>query len=211
MTNNNQSSFKKSDILASLIIGLMVAILFIIAIIIKDYQEKIPFYWSLIFIIPILCLIGLYLAFLISKKIKIVFQFAKFILVGGLNTLIDFGMLNLLMWLTGIYKGSFIIGLNAISFLTAVTNSYLWNKFWTFKEEREAQVEKESVGKEFSQFVVVSLIGISLNTAIVYFTTTFVNPILGLSPVVWANLAKAIATVVSLIWNFLGYKFIVFR
>lgn len=211
MTNNNQSSFKKSDVLASLIIGLMVAILFIIAVMIKGYQEKFPFWWSLIFIVPILCLIGLYLAFLVSKKIKIVFQFTKFVLVGGLNTLIDFGMLNLLMWSTDIYKGSLIIGLNAVSFLTAVTNSYLWNKFWTFKEDREAQVKKESVGKEFSQFVVVSLIGISLNTAIVYLITTFVNPIFGLSPVLWANLAKVIATLISLIWNFLGYKFIVFR
>lgn len=211
MTNNNQPTFKKSDVLASLIIGLMVAILFIIAVMIKGYQEKFPFYWSLIFIVPILCLIGLYLAFLVSKKIKIVFQFTKFVLVGGLNTLIDFGMLNLLMWSTDIYKGSLIIGLNAVSFLTAVTNSYLWNKFWTFKEDREAQVKKESVGKEFSQFIVVSLIGISLNTAIVYLITTFINPIFGLSPVLWANFAKVVATVVSLIWNFIGYKFIVFR
>lgn len=211
MTNNNQPTFKKSDILASLIIGLMVAVLFIIAIIIKGYQEKIPFYWGLIIVIPILCLVGLYLAFLISKKIRIVFQAAKFILVGGLNTLIDFGVLNLLMWSTDIYKGSLIIGLNAISFLTAVTNSYLWNKFWTFKQDREAQVEKESIGKEFTQFVVVSLIGISLNTAIVYLITTFINPISGLSPVLWANLAKVVATFISLAWNFLGYKFIVFR
>lgn len=211
MTNNSQPNFKKSDVLASLIIGLMVAVLFIIAIIIKGYQEKIPFYWGLIIVIPILSLICLYLAFLISKKIRIVFQAAKFVLVGGLNTLIDFGVLNLLMWLTNIYKGNLIIGLNAVSFLTAVTNSYLWNKLWTFKEDREAQVEKESVGKEFSQFVVVSLIGISLNTAIVYLITTFINPIFGLSPVLWANLAKVIATLISLIWNFLGYKFIVFK
>lgn len=211
MANNSQPTFKKSDVLASLIIGLMVAVLFIIAIIIKGYQEKIPFYWGLIIIIPILCLVGLYLAFLISKKIRIVFQAAKFVLVGGLNTLIDFGVLNLLMWSTDIYKGSLIIGLNAISFLTAVTNSYLWNKFWTFKQDREAQVEKESIGKEFTQFVVVSLIGISLNTAIVYLITTFINPISGLSPVLWANLAKVVATFISLAWNFLGYKFIVFR
>lgn len=210
MTNNNRS-FKKSDVLASLIIGLMVAILFIIAIMIKGLEQKIPFWWGLIVAIPILCLSGLYLAFLIGKRIKILFQFAKFVLVGGLNTLIDFSVLNLLMWLTNIYKGEFIIGINALSFLTAVTNSYLWNKFWTFKEEREGQIEKETVGKEFSQFVVVSLIGISLNTAIVYLITTFINPIFGLSPLLWANLAKVMATVISLVWNFIGYKFIVFR
>lgn len=208
---NQEISFRKRDLLASLIIGLMVAVLFSIAILIKDLQGRIPFWWSLVLIIPILCAAGLYVSFLLGRKIRIIYQFAKFVLVGGLNTLIDFGVFNLLMLLSGIYKGEFIVGLNAISFLVAVTNSYLWNKFWTFKEDQEAQVEKENVAKEFIQFIVVTLIGLSINSGAVYLITTFVDPMFGFSAVLWANLAKAAATVASLLWNFIGYKLIVFK
>ncbi len=126
-----------------------------------------------------------------------------------MNTAIDFTVLNLLMWWTGIYKGGWIILLNAVSFSIAVINSYLWNKYWTFRA-READ-EPGEVAKEFSQFIAVTLIGLGINTGVVYGITTLIAPVFGLSPEIWANLAKATATGFSLIWNFIGYKFIVFK
>ena len=207
---DQEISFGKKDIIAGLIIGAMVAILATIAMLI-GIISKIPLWWSLIVVMPVLCLAGLYAAFLIGKKIRVVYQFAKFFLVGGLNTLIDFEVLNILMRQTGIAKGEFIILFNAISFTIAITNSYLWNRFWTFKEARDVQVRKESVGKEFVQFLIVSLIGMGLNSGIVYATATYMKPLFGLGQVLWTNFAKALATGASLIWNFIGYKFIVFN
>ncbi len=141
-----------------------------------------------------------------SRK-KLFAQIYKFVIIGALNTAIDFGVLNLLMWWTGIYSGNWIILLNMISFSVAVTNSYFWNKYWTFK----AKEEGENRIKEFSQYVAVTLVGLVLNTAAVYLITTFIPPMFGTSKELWANLAKVVATGISLIWNFLGYKFIVFR
>lgn len=134
----------------------------------------------------------------------IVGQAVKFVLVGALNTLIDFGVLNLLVWLTGITGGWAIAPLNAISFFCAVINSYFWNKFWTFKV-------KGGFAKEFSQFLVISLIGIGINTGIVVAGTSLISPLAGLSPTLWVNFVKVLATFVSMTWNFLGYKFIVFK
>ncbi|MBI4708784.1 MAG: GtrA family protein [Candidatus Portnoybacteria bacterium] len=207
---NQEITFKKRDFISSLIIGLVVALLVIIALKIGFIEKQIPYLWALIIILPILCSFGLYVAFLIGKKIKIVYQFVKYVLVGGLNTLIDFEILNILMWQSGIYKGEYIILFNAISFVIAITNSYTWNRFWTFKEARESQAQKESVGKEFTQFMIVSLIGLGVNSGLVYLITTYINPFFDLSPAIWANLAKAAATALSLLWNFIGYKFIVF-
>ena len=140
----------------------------------------------------------------INKKLTI--QFSKFVLIGFLNTGIDFAILNLLMWQTGIYSGKYIILLNAIAFSVAVTNSYFWNKFWIFRAK-----ETDKKAGEFAQFVAVTLVGMAINTTIVYSVTTLVSPIFGLSVELWANLAKAAATGISLVWNFIGYKFIVFK
>lgn len=140
---------------------------------------------------------------------KLVSQFSKFVVIGFMNTAIDFGVLNLLMWQTGIYRGKWIILLNAIAFAVAVINSYLWNKYWTFRA-KEAD-EPGEIAKEFSQFIMVTLIGLAINTSIVFGVTTFITPFFGLSLELWANLAKAAATGFSLIWNFIGYKFIVFK
>jgi putative flippase GtrA len=137
---------------------------------------------------------------------KTFIQFIKFAFVGGINTGIDFAVLNSLMWISGIYKGEDIIFFNIIAFTVATINSYFMNKHWTFKAR-----EKKEAGKEFSQFFLISLIGISINTSIVYSITTFIEPSFGLSSPLWANFAKASATVISLVWNFIGYKFIVFK
>ncbi|MBI4993963.1 GtrA family protein [Candidatus Wolfebacteria bacterium] len=138
-------------------------------------------------------------------------QFLKFIVVGGINTGIDFAILNVLMFSTNIYSGKWIIIFNSVSFATAVVNSYFMNKYWTFKKQKTQNTEVKSQSKEFFQFLIISIIGISLNDAAVYTVSTFIPPIFGLSEKLWANAAKLIATVVSMIWNFIGYKFIVFK
>lgn len=133
-------------------------------------------------------------------------QFGKFILVGGLNTAIDIGVLNLLMYLFGVYQGSQIIIFNVISVSLAIINSYFWNKYFTFGSKR-----KKKQAKEFSTFVAVSLGGMIINTGIVYLLTTFVAPPFNLSQELWANAAKILAIGAAWIWNFSGYKFVVFK
>jgi putative flippase GtrA len=161
--------------------------------------------WWLLLITPVLFFVGMLAAIFISRIISVFLQLAKFAEVGILNTAIDFGILNLLIWLTGITGGWAIAPLNAASFLCATTNSYFWNKFWTFKKKGGA------AGGEFVQFLVISAIGIGINTGIVVAGTTLISPALGMSPAAWANIMKLLATFVSLVWNFLGYKFIVFK
>lgn len=195
---------KKSDIIAVLILGEIVAIFLIF--VLKNLAFTLFPTWILVFILPILALLAVYIAYLISKKIPVIFQFSKFATVGFANTAVDFGVLNLLMWLTKIYSGTEIFFLNSISFLIAVTHSYAWNKLWTFKARQE-----KDVTTQFLQFLAVTLIGLLINGGIVYMISTWVSPMFGLSAPAWANVAKVVATAISLIWNFLGYKFIVFR
>jgi len=136
----------------------------------------------------------------------LVAQFSKFVIVGLLNTAIDFGVLNLLSFLTGVYSGAALIALNSVAFLAAVTNSYFLNKYWTFAAKDGARTT------EISKFLIISFIGLGINNAIVYGVTTFMALPLGrIGPALWENLAKMAATGISLIWNFIGYKFFVFK
>lgn len=139
-------------------------------------------------------------------KNKSFLQFGKFFIVGILNTGLDFLVLNFLMWMTQAYKGTPIIIFSTISFCAAVTNSYFLNKYWTFGDK-----SKEQAPQQFIKFLSVAIVGLVLNNSIIYFITTLVNPIFGLTPVLWANFAKAMATGVVLIWNFAGYKLFVFK
>jgi putative flippase GtrA len=141
----------------------------------------------------------------IFQKFPTLFQFIKFAIVGVLNTAIDFGILNLLMWAFGIYKGSWILLFNTISFSCAVTNSYFLNKYWTFGE-----LSRIRAG-QFVKFFIISVGGALINSGIVFGITTFIPPAFGLGKELWANLAKVVATACSWIWNFTMYKFVVFK
>ena len=140
------------------------------------------------------------------KRYPVVQQFTKFVVIGVINTGVDFLVLNLEMMLTGISKGPYMLVQNAISFSIATINSYFFNKYWTFQDS-----SKKYAGKKFSQFLAVSFVGVAINSLVVFAITTYIPPMFGISSVLWANLAKLAATGISLIWNFAGYKFWVFK
>ncbi len=149
---------------------------------------------------------NIFMNFVALKENKFFMQFSKFFIVGILNTGLDFAILNFLMWLTDTYEGQSIVYFNTVSFAVAVTNSYILNKYWTFNDQNKTQAPQQ-----FAKFIGVSGIGWGLNTGIVYSITTLINPIFGLTPALWANFAKVVATGIVLAWNFAGYKLFVFK
>lgn len=154
----------------------------------------------------LLAVFGVYVGYLLSKWKNFFFQLAKFAAVGAANFSIDFGVYNALMYFTQINVGNGIDIFKGIAFLVAVTNSYFWNKHWSFSKK-----DSTSSKKEFGLFLFVSVIGAILSIGIVHiFVNVMGNPAT-ISPKLWANLANVGATLVVLAWNFLGYKFIVFK
>jgi dolichol-phosphate mannosyltransferase len=126
-------------------------------------------------------------------------QLLRFGTVGIVNTLIDFAVLNALVILLAHPTGSLLLVCNAVSFISASLNSYFANRTWTFSGNRSA-----SVG-EFGVFLAISLVGLLLNSAVLWLLT-------GGTPtsLVHLNLAKLAASAVSMGWNFFGYR-VLFR
>ncbi|MBU2633577.1 GtrA family protein [Patescibacteria group bacterium] len=198
----------KKDYLISIIVGL-VTVLFVLPSLRNMEFGGWLFVVVLFFVVPVLWVIGLFLGKFLSKWLSFIYQFAKFVIVGFLNTAIDFGVLNILSMMTGLTSGFLVGGVNIPGFTLAAINSYFWQKFWVFKK-KEVQGEKTNYN-DFFTFVAVVLVGVFINGGIVVLLTTYIHPFGGLSPERWLNVAKIIATAVSLIWSFLGFKFLVFK
>lgn len=197
----------KRDTLAGLIIGILVGLFLIPTIKNLEFFDAIPSpYIVLLIALPLASAAGVWVARIIGRHMLWVWQVAKFGLVGVLNTAIDFGVLNILIFATGFTRGLPLAALNVVSFTTALVNSYWWNKRWVF--------EGRGGGKEttqFLEFIIISVLAALISSGIIGGLTTYIPPSLGLSAAQWANAAKAVAVVFSFVWNFLGYKFIVFR
>lgn len=149
--------------------------------------------------------LALFTAALINEKFNFVLQVAKFVAVGGFNTFLDWSVLNLLMFWTG-YSDDWRVSLfKGISFVVANFSAYFWNKYWTF------QSEKKSDSKEITSFIFVSVCGFLINNGI-FSLIIFAFKGTGLvTPELLANLGALLATMVSLVWNFVGYKVFVFK
>jgi putative flippase GtrA len=195
----------RKDLFLSALSGALIA--FLLYPIARNLELTLPLYIFLLFTISLTGLIpfGLAIAAFFARRWSILFEVAKFGIVGVLNTLVDVATLNFLSFITGVYSGTPILFFNSVAFLVAVANSYFWNKYWTFANLNRAY------GREFAQFLAVSTIGLGLNSGVVYFLTTFITPLAGLSPQAWENVAKAVSIPISFAWNFTGYKLIVFR
>ena len=133
-------------------------------------------------------------------------QFSRFVVVGFINTAIDFLVFGALSFLTGIEKGFGAALLGSASFLVANLNSYVLNKKWTFKEHNT-----KNVSRQFVKFFSVSLVGVAINFIVIGILTTYVQPPFEIDGKIWLYLSKAAAIGIVLFWNFFGYKFFVFK
>ncbi|MDX1608346.1 MAG: GtrA family protein [Candidatus Spechtbacterales bacterium] len=208
--------FNKADIIGSAVIGELVAWLLYIMAKVNAPELPIPAQSAetltsinaaiaMAVVLPLLSVAGIYVAYFLARFIKIAYQGAKFALVGALNTFLDLGVLNLFILLTGTASGVLFSVFKGVSFIVAALNSYGWNKWWTFESK------KEKIGKEFTQFMVVSIIGFFLNVGTASFMVNIVKPQFGIAPELWANVGALVGTLVVFIWNFVGYKFWVFK
>lgn len=133
-------------------------------------------------------------------------RFLKFTVVGAIGAIIDFGILYLQHSVLGFH----IVLSNTCSFTTAVLSNFLWNRYWTYPDSRS-----KPLSTQLRQFFIVNIAGWGINTGILLllrypFASLMVNigsnlTILSspeLSYKLGYNLAKAVATVVVMFWNF---------
>ena len=131
---------------------------------------------------------------------KVIAQFFKFMVVGVINFLVDFGVFKLLSTAIGLP----VALSNVISYTCGVINSFILNRYWTFK------IRHKFVSVHFAKFVFVNLISLGVNTLAVWVLVElygFTDGLFGVQNMY----AKLIATVFSFTVNFAGNKLLVFN
>lgn len=199
---------EKRDLKLGLLIGFLIGLLALPTL--GNLELEISFYYFLILpvILPFLVVAGLFVADWLAKKIKVIKQFARFVLVGALNTFIDFGVIGLLLWISGIDAAK-TIGLYAffkfISFSCASINSYFWNKSWTFGKGTKAK------GKEFAGFYLITGVGALINVGVATLALRALAETAVSGNLAAGVVAPFVGVLCGFIWNFLGYKFFIFK
>ncbi len=203
-----------NDIRKSAIVGFLIAVLFLILYrtTIKElasHYELPIYYWGALILFPVISALGIFIIKDLVKKFGdkfgVFFQFYKFVLIGVLNTLLDLAILNALITLTATSTGWQFSVFKGISFVAAIVNSYFWNKLWTFK------ISGGIRPVEFGKFLAISIVGLGMNVGVASLLVNVVGPPGELSEQLWANIAALSAIGFSTIWNFLGYKILVFK
>jgi putative flippase GtrA len=146
-------------------------------------------------------------------------QVSKFGLVGILNTLIDLVIFNLIRKFTKLKT----VSASYISSTIAMINSYVLNKYWTFQSANSGL----SAAGEAAKFFFSTIIGIwvihnglvwilsekfTLPSKIAFCITSHLPILKKLNKkFVYDNTAKVFGIAGSLVWNFILYKFWVFK
>lgn len=155
---------------------------------------------------PFISLFCLWLASVIGRKMLFVFQGAKFLLVGVAATVFDLKLFELFAVFFTVPPG--LLGAKSLSFVLSTLLKYWGNKHWAF-----AKHEKEDWHKEVSAFFIITLIGLAIDIVAFFYISLFAfHPSLSAIPAnAWLKISVILAAIAAALWNFLGYKFLVFK
>ncbi|MCR5761451.1 MAG: GtrA family protein [Sphaerochaetaceae bacterium] len=122
-------------------------------------------------------------------------QFFRYVFVGGLATIVDWGVLYLFTSVLGVH---YLVS-SIISFTAGLLSNFLLSKLLVFKAS-EARVKPWA---EFLGYALIGVVGLGLTEIILYFMTDY----LGL----YYMISKAVATVIVLVWNYVARKKILYK
>jgi len=136
----------------------------------------------------------------IKKEMKInnaIDQFIKFAVTGGLGSVTNLSIFFLCADLAKLPEIPISIG----CFIIAVTQNYIINHLWSFRQESHA--EKLSIKKWF-MFMCGSLLGLTINIIVMRFIIKHFN-------IPWKFIAQACGIAAGMVFNFTVSKLVIFK
>lgn len=109
-------------------------------------------------------------------------RFLRFVLVGLLNTLVDFGLMNLFTQGLRIQ----LVLAQAMSFSIAVACSYLLNRIWIYPEAIGG-----SIKAQFPKFVAINLLGLVVRSLLVPLVDQGITTWLRANPIIIKDLPQS--------------------
>jgi|SRR4051812_20347925 putative flippase GtrA len=123
----------------------------------------------------------------------LVHELAKFGIVGAINTVVDFGIFNVLR--AGLGVGP--LTSSTIALVVAATSSYLMNRFWTFRHRA-----RSGLGREYALFFILNGIGLGIQLSCIAVS----HYGFGFDSIFADNVAKVVGLLIGTVFRFLTYK-----
>ena len=144
---------------------------------------------------------------LIDKNNNSMIQFLRSLVVGGIATVVDIGVLTALVEWANVN----LILATALGFIAGLIVNFFISSLWVFNK---SQVVKNRF-VEFIVFGFIGVIGLLINEAIVLFFELYLSPkeifSFFLPSDKYYILGKLTATVVAFVWNFAARKLFLYR
>ncbi|RKY21286.1 MAG: hypothetical protein DRP90_02370 [Planctomycetota bacterium] len=148
----------------------------------------------------------------VERTDKLLPQFLRYIWVGAATTLIDWGILNMLLAGFGVDKRIAA----AAGYMTGVVANYFLCIAWIFRSDPRRRLF------EFLGSMAIGAVGLAMNDLIIVWGSELLPRWSLLSSVLeslgvprtellYVNISKAVSVVTVLAWNFLARKYLIFR
>jgi putative flippase GtrA len=131
-------------------------------------------------------------------------RFSKFTAVGISNAVVDFGVLNLFLWLAATRDPWQLAIYNGIALVLANVNSYVWNTRWTFRGRAERSRRQRVL------FTLQALVNVGVSNGLFWI---LIRPVLIYTEVptyLAGNVAKIISVLVASTISFFLMRYLVF-
>ncbi len=123
-------------------------------------------------------------------------RFFKFLIVGSIGFVVDFGTLTLLK---EVFNFPTLVA-NTCSFSAAVVSNFTFNRFWTYPDSRNKKITAQ-----LGQFGLVNIVGLVINNTLLALLESPFDSLMDSIGLLGGRgyiPAKAVATIVVLFWNF---------
>jgi putative flippase GtrA len=127
-------------------------------------------------------------------------RFLKFMVVGVIGAVVDFGIMNLLSKLFG----APLVLAGTVSFICAILSNFLWNRYWTYPDSRT-----RPVARQLFMFAIVNAAGLLIRLPILHYLEPPMRTLFErlswnvFSPTfLGKNFTLAVAVGIVMLWNF---------
>ena len=127
-------------------------------------------------------------------------QVFRYCLVGGLNTLADLLILNILLWRFPTHNVQVLVAYNSIAYVGGATSSFFLNKYWTFRFTQRTTV------REVRRFVLSILLELIYSNVLIVFVGWALQPFIA-NTTLWGNAVKLIAIVGGVVLSYSLMRF----
>lgn len=121
-------------------------------------------------------------------------EFAKFGIIGAVNTLLDFGLFNLLITTT---MADAEVKAKVLSSFVATISAYLMNRYWTFRHR-----PKSAMRREYVLFFALNAVGWIIQGGAIFIAKYGLH----LESLFWFNVINVLSLGVGMIFRFWSYR-----